>query len=406
VIIGAGAAGLAMAIFVRRANPSRSVVLLEGAARPGAKILISGGGRCNVTNTVVTEADFWGGRSTIVRRILRAFSESDAAQWFRDLGVPLHEESGGKLFPDSNRARDVLDALLREVDAQGARLFVDQRVQSVTKDTDGFAVTTSKTVIRASSVVLATGGRSVPKTGSDGAGYAFAQRLGHTIVETTPGLAPLLLDDDGLHRSLSGVSHEAELTVWVEGAATIRLSGSLLWTHFGISGPVALNASRHWARARLEGKPVEMTLSFCPGESFDAVDARLTRFVQDRPKASVLTAASTFVPVSVAAAILTRVEIDPETPLAQLERRERRRLTHAFTEWQLPVSDTRGFNFAEVTAGGVALGEIDPSTMESRTCAGLYLVGEILDVDGRIGGFNFQWSWSTAAVAARGLASR
>jgi len=381
-------------------------VVLEGASKPGAKILISGGGRCNVTNTVVTEADFWGGKSTIVRRILRAFSADQAAQFFRELGVPLHAEADGKLFPDSNRARDVLDRLLGELDECGAALCTDHRVHAVTRDAGVFAITTSHDTLRAHAVVLACGGRSVPKTGSDGAGYAIAERLGHTIVPTTPALAPLLLGDAGWPRLLSGVSHQAELSIRVANVHTIRLTGSLLWTHFGISGPVAMNASRHWARATLDGKAVAITVSFCPGQSFDEVDARLARFAHDRPKAAVLTAVSSFLPAAVSAAILQRVELDPEAPLAHLSRNDRRRVTHALTDWPLTVTDTRGYNFAEVTAGGVSLAEIDPSSMESRTCPGLYLVGEILDVDGRIGGFNFQWSWSTAAVAARSLALR
>lgn len=380
-------------------------MVLEGASKPGAKILISGGGRCNVTNTVVTEADFWGGKSTIVRRILRTFPADQAAQFFRELGVPLHAEADGKLFPDSNRARDVLDALLGELDACGAVLCTDHRVHAVTRDASMFALTTSHDTLRAHAVVLACGGRSVPKTGSDGAGYAIAERLGHAIVPTTPALAPLLLGD-ARPRALSGVSHEAELTIRVDNVQTLRLTGSLLWTHFGISGPVAMNASRHWARATLEGKTVAITVSFCPGQSFDEVDARLARLAHDRPKASVLTAVSSFLPASVSAVILYRVELDPEAALAHLSRNDRRRVTHALTESPLTVTDTRGYNFAEVTAGGVSLAEIDPASMESRTCPGLYLVGEILDVDGRIGGFNFQWSWSTAAVAARSLALR
>jgi predicted Rossmann fold flavoprotein len=381
------------------------VLLLEGARRPGAKILISGGGRCNVTNTVVTERDFWGGRSAIVRQILRAFPAAETAAFFRSLGVPLHAEADGKLFPDSNRARDVLEALLREVDAGGVPLFAEHRVTDVARDPRGFTISTSRGVVVAKAVVLATGGRSVPKTGSDGGGYAIAARLGHSIVETTPGLAPLIVPDEvAPHRQLSGVSHEVELTIWANDAAELRLRGALLWTHFGVSGPVALNASRHWARARLDGKTAIITINFCPGHTFDDVDTRLVRLATDRPKASVSTVLANLIPSSVASALAHRLAIDNEVVLAHLSRNDRRRLAHGLTAWPLPVSDTRGYNYAEVTAGGVALTEIDPTTMESRRCAGLYLVGEMLDVDGRIGGFNFQWGWSTAAVAARGLA--
>jgi predicted Rossmann fold flavoprotein len=401
-------------VFTRRLTPARSVLLLESANKPGAKILISGGGRCNVTNAVIAETDFWGGRKTIVRQILRAFPAGDTVAFFRELGVPLHEEADGKLFPDSNRARDVLDGLLRELARTGARLVSGCRVLDVTREAGGFRVSTSRGALLATAVVLATGGCSLPKTGSDGAGLRIAERLGHTTVATTPGLAPLLLlNDDGLHRELSGVSHDVELTIWVNDAADVRLRGALLWTHFGVSGPVVLNASRHWARARLEGKKVALTANFCPGRRFEEIDARLTTLASERPKASVQAALSTELPASVAAALPGRlpIESDPVSRvgtqvLAHLSRDHRRRLAHALAEWTLPVSETRGYNYAEVTAGGIALGEIDASTMESRVCPGLFVVGEALDVDGRIGGFNFQWAWASAFVAAHGVVSR
>jgi predicted Rossmann fold flavoprotein len=404
-IVGAGAAGLATAIFARRAGPTRSVLLLDGARKPGAKILISGGGRCNVTNTVVTERDFWGGRRSIVKHILRQFSADEAVAFFRGLNVPLREEAGGKLFPVSGRARDVLDALGRGAEAAGVQLVSGRRVLGVERFNGAFRLATSEGAIDSSCIVLATGGQSVPKTGSDGAGFEFARRLGHTIVPTTPALVPLVLDEtiNAIHRELSGVSHDAELVVWVDGRISTRLTGSLLWTHFGISGPVALNASRHWLRADLEGRAVRLTLSFCPGCTFDDLETWWIDTTAARPKASVLTALSGRIPAAVAAAMVRRLEIDATRSLAHLTRIERRALSNALVTWPLAVEACRGYNYAEATAGGVALDEIDPATMASRVCPGLYLVGEILDVDGRIGGFNFQWAWSTAHVAGRAL---
>jgi predicted Rossmann fold flavoprotein len=267
VVVGAGAAGLATAIFARRADPARRVVLLDGARKPGAKILVSGGGRCNVTNAAVRETDFWGGKRTIVRQILRAFPAGRTVDFFRELGVTLHEEAGGKLFPDSNRARDVLDALLDGARRAGVDLRAGVRLLDVSRNGDGFALATSAGPLHASHVVLATGGQSLAKTGSDGAGYAIARTLGHTIVPLTPALAPLLFDPDtpySIHGGLSGVAVDAEISVWIDGALAIRIAGALLWTHFGVSGPVVLNASRHWARARLEERAVRMTLNYYP----------------------------------------------------------------------------------------------------------------------------------------------
>ena len=355
----------------------------------------------------MTDADFWGGRSSVVRRILRAFPAEDAVAFFRDIGVTLHEEADGKLFPDSNRSRDVLDALLREAARTGVTLVSGCRVLDVSRasPSDGFTLATSNGAIRTARVVLATGGQSLPKTGSDGAGFAIAKRLGHTIVEPTPALAPLVLSSDGIHRDLSGVSQDVELAIWIDGAIAIRLRGAMLWTHFGVSGPVALNASRHWLRAQLAGRSVAIAVNFHPGQQFDDVDDEWTRRSTAQPRSTVQTALGTTVPASMAAVLLQRLGIDGGQALAHFTRDDRRRLSRALVEWPLPVTGTRGYNYAEATAGGVTLTEIDPSTMQSRVCRGLYLVGEMLDVDGRIGGFNFQWAWSTAYVAGRAIAA-
>jgi predicted Rossmann fold flavoprotein len=380
--------------------------VLDGAKRPGAKILVSGGARCNVTNVVVRDADFWGGSRATVRRVLRAFSAEDAAAFFRRIGVPLHEEADGKLFPDSNRARDVLDALLRELREAGAMLLADHRVFDVVRQADGFSIATSHGDLSATHVVLATGGLSLPKSGSDGAGIAIAARLGHTVVPPTPALAPLLLaESEPMHRELAGVTHDAELAIWIDKRVATKLRGSMLWTHFGLSGPVALNASRHWLRMIVDGERPSMTVNMCGGDSFEAVDARLASLARDRPKTSLGVLLTTFLPASLAAAMLRQLALDPLTTAAHLPRAERRRLAHAIVEWSLPVTGSRGYTYAEATAGGIALNEIDPTTMESRVCPGLFLVGEMLDVDGRLGGFNFQWAWSTAYVAAGGLAA-
>jgi predicted Rossmann fold flavoprotein len=404
-IVGAGAAGLATAIFTRRLNSGRSVLLLDGASRPGAKILVSGGSRCNVTNAVVSDADFWGGRRSVIRRVLRAFPVHDTIRFFREIGVALHEEADGKLFPDSERARDVLQALLDETRRTGTTLEAGTRVLDVVHEKNEFRLVTSRGDIRAARLVLATGGQSLPKSGSDGAGFEIARRLGHTIVATTPALVPLLLEDGAraMHRELSGVAQPVELTLQVEGSTSIRLTGALLWTHFGISGPVTLNMSRHWLRARLEDRFSTLTANMCPGQTFEEVDASWTRRAAERPLTTLMTGLSAMIPASVAAAILNRLKLDPDMTLAHFTRDDRRRLTHALTAWPFEVTGSRGYTYAEATAGGLTLGEIDPSSMQSRICPGLFIVGEILDVDGRIGGFNFQWAWSSAHVAATAL---
>jgi predicted Rossmann fold flavoprotein len=411
LIVGAGAAGLATAIFTRSRNPWLRVRLLDGAKQPGAKILVSGGGRCNVTNRVVTERDFWGGPPTIIRRVLRALPVDATVRFFESAGVTLHEERDGKLFPDSNRARDVLDALLNQAACHGVEQLWSHRVTAIALRDGRFVVSTPAGDLTAARVVLASGGQSLPKSGSDGTGYRLAQALGHRIVPTTPALTPLLLAPDlstsngtTMHAELSGVSLDATLTVWIDGRAEVRLRESLLWTHFGISGPVALNVSRHWLRAVLEGRTVAVTANVAGDLDFEAVERFWLDRARDRPASSIATTLTSLVPASVAVALLERLSVDPAITLAALRRDDRRRLTAALTEWPLAVTGSRGYNYAEATAGGVDLREIDPATMESRHCPGLHLVGEILDVDGRIGGFNFQWAWSSASVAASALA--
>jgi predicted Rossmann fold flavoprotein len=403
-VVGAGAAGLAAAIFTARAAPALQVVCLDGARRIGAKILVSGGSRCNVTNRIVTEGDYWGGSPRVVRRVLRAFPAERAAAFFASLGVAMHEEDDGKLFPDTNRSRTVLDALLAEAQRLNVRVETDSRVVGLTHAPPCFTIAIAGGRERtARAVVLATGGRSLPKSGSDGFGFSLAQRFGHGYIETTPALAPLMLGD-GWHESLSGVSHPARLTLRAGDRVEVQLTGALLWTHFGASGPVALNLSRHWHRARLEGKDVAVTVDLCPDDSFESLEAWLLEQERARPRARVATILATKLPAAVADHWLARARLDGETTMAHLTRDGRRALIHALIATPLDVRDSRGYSYAEVTAGGIPLDEIDPATMESRIRPGVFLVGEMLDVDGRLGGFNFQWAWSSGWVAGQAIA--
>ena len=407
VIVGAGAAGLATAIFALRHDPQARIAILDGARKPGAKILVSGGSRCNVTNRVVSEKDFNGGRPATIRTILRALPVPATIAFFAGIGVPLHEEPAGKLFPDSNRSRDVLEALLNELARLGGAIRVEHRVTAVRPGAGGFDIETSHGTLRTRRVVLATGGLSLPKTGSDGTGLDFARALGHTIVATTPALAPLLLGHGtSPTAAISGVTTRVRLDLRVGRALATRIPGSMLWTHFGISGPAALDLSRHWLRAELQGANCEVTANLAPSHTFETLDAEWQTAVRRQPRASVHNRLALLLPASLAALLLEQQGVAPSRILAELTREDRRALVHAIVGWRLPVTGSRGYSYAEATAGGVDLSEIDPSTMESRRCAGVFLVGEMLDVDGRLGGFNFQWAWSSALVAGRALARR
>lgn len=420
VVIGAGAAGLASAIFTARAARNARVVCVDGARTIGAKILVSGGSRCNVSNRVVDERDFWGGSRRVVRRVLRAFPAARAAAFFEALGVALHEEEDGKLFPDTNRSRTVLDALLREASQLGVVIETGQRVCELLPRRGGFSIVTGTgSRLTARAVVMATGGKSLPKSGSDGFGYELAARLGHGHVPTTPALAPLVLEGkaprvegagngaDGERaswRRLAGVAHPAALSLRTSAGIAVRVEGAMLWTHFGISGPVALNMSRHWHRAALEARSPLVSLNVLPGETFESLEAWLLEQDRQRPRAQVATVLSARLPAAVADAWCASAGLAPGETMAHLPREYRRQLIRALVDTPLPVIGSRGYAYAEVTAGGVPLDEIDPATMESRVTPGLYLAGEILDVDGRLGGFNFQWAWSSAFVAGQAIA--
>jgi predicted Rossmann fold flavoprotein len=404
IVVGAGAAGLATAIFARRLGCAQ-VRVVDGAARPGAKILVSGGSRCNVTNASVTERDFWGGRRSVIKRVLSRLPVSETIAFFHEIGVPLKEEPSEKLFPRSDRSRDVLEALLAAARAVEVTISPGVRVHRIEPRAGGFHLETSRGPLTAGAVVLATGGLSLPKTGSDGGGLQMARELGHSIVPTTPGLAPLVLRGS-FNEGISGVSQEVELTLTVGGRVSQRIRGPMLWTHFGVSGPAALDMSRHWLRARLDGHGAAVTTSVCPGVRFEAVDRALTSMAADHPRLTLHGGVSASLPVSVGAALLKHIGVDQDLRLADLTRDVRRAVAHALTDLSLPIADSRGYNYAEVTAGGVALDEIDVPSMESRKCAGLFFAGEILDVDGRLGGFNFQWAWSSGRAAAEGLVRR
>ena len=224
------------------------------------------------------------------------------------------------------------------------------------------------------------------------------------MTETYPALVPLVLQPTFFHAALSGLSQDVELSTFVDAKLADRRRGSLLFTHFGISGPVVLDASRHWVLAQAQGRAAELRASFVPGESFDGIERGIMAAAVARPSRTPLRLLAESMPERLAIELLRVAGVEASMPLAQLSRLQRRALVHALVELPLPVEAARGWDYAEVTAGGVPLGEVSFRTMESRRLPGLYLIGEMLDCDGRIGGFNFQWAWATGFVAGRAAA--
>jgi len=397
-VVGAGAAGLMAAIQARRAHPGRRVLLVDGARTLGAKILVSGGARCNVTHHEVDETAFAGSSQKAIRKVLRRFGVALTVSFFRELGVILKKEETGKLFPTTDRARTVLDALLGAARAAGVEIRHPWRVTSLERSGDGFRLgSPGGGSLLAGRVVLATGGRSLPKTGSDGGGYALARGLGHSLTPRIfPGLVPLTLPRDHVLCTLSGLSAPATLEArTAEGRRLASFTGSTLCTHFGLSGPAVLDISRYFIAARLEDGGTRLVASWLPGEAAEDLEVAL-RGLGPQTIGRFLTRR---LPERLARALCAAAAVDGSLPGHQLTREARRALVQTVTAMDLPITGDRGFDVAEVTAGGVPLAELDLDTMESRRSPGLWLCGEICDVDGRVGGFNFQWAWASGYVA-------
>jgi predicted Rossmann fold flavoprotein len=398
-VVGCGAAGLMAAIQAgRRAAAQgrpRSIVAVDGAARIGAKILVAGGGRCNVTHDVVDETAFAGSTPPAIRNVLRRFGVGETVRFFAELGVHLKHEETGKLFPVTDRARTVLDALMRAAGRAGVAIENPWRVESLSKEAAGFVLRSPAGEIVARRVILATGGRSLPKSGSDGHGYEIARRLGHTTTpRILPGLVPIVVAEDCFVRRLSGVTVPAAITLRSgTGKALRSFTGSMLCTHSGISGPPALDISRYWLDARQDDDGAQLSIDWAPGRREEQVRAELER------KGAVGRLLSSFLPDRLADALCREAGVDPGISFERLARDGRSKLVGTVCAYRLPATGDRGFTHAEVTAGGIPLAQVNLKTMESRVCPGLFLVGEILDVDGRIGGFNFQWAWSSGFVA-------
>jgi predicted Rossmann fold flavoprotein len=400
VVIGGGAAGSMAAIF---AAGGRRVLLLESTRDGGRKILISGGGRCNVLPSSLSPEQYITASSpNTLKKMLLSWPLSDQRRFFEEeLNIPLAlEPETGKLFPVSNRARDVRDGLLHEVRERGGEIWFEARVNTIARSHAGtWKVSLSDgREVEAACVILATGGLSVPQTGSDGRGFEIARKLGHTVHATYPALTPLTADPPR-HASLAGISLEVQLSAPLTRGRFVT-QGGFLFTHRGYSGPSVLDVSHLAVLSRLQGghrQSIEVRWTELEADGWE-------RLFRESPGGTAGSVVRRNLPDRLAEALLAEANVDPGRPLAQLRREERARLVTALTAYPLPWTADEGYKKAEVTGGGVALSEVDPRTMQSRLNPGLLLCGEILDAFGPIGGYNFAWAWATGRAA--GLAAR
>lgn len=398
IVLGAGAAGLMAAI--NAAERSRRVILLEKGKKAGVKILMSGGTRCNITHDCDARSivEAFGPNGKFLHSALAAFGPDDAVAFFEAEGVATKVEETGKVFPVSDKALDVLHALLRRLHRSGVTLALSEAAMGIAKVDTGFRVTTTLRELICEHLIITTGGRSYPGCGTTGDGYAFAQQFGHSIVPTTPALVPLKVNAAWV-KELMGVTlpHVGLKVREGEKVLTAR-AGSMLFAHFGLTGPAPLDVSRA-VSGHANPRSLTLEIDFLPGERETAIDEFLKTESLAAGKQLLAGILSRKITRRLADQLLTLTALPMDRTAAALSKVDRQKLVAAVKRLSVPLSGTLGFEKAEVTAGGVSLSEVDSRTMESKLCPGLYLAGEVLDLDGWIGGYNFQSAWSTGWLA-------
>jgi predicted Rossmann fold flavoprotein len=417
IVVGAGAAGLFCAITA--AEQRRRVLLLEKNRRPGVKILMSGGTRCNLTQNTNARgiAEAYGDQGRFLHSALATLSPQQLVAWFEAEGVPTKIEETNKIFPVSDRAADVVEALVQALHRTGATLALEEPVTDIALAADGFAVQTPRRTLTARSVVVTTGGLSYPGSGTTGDGFAWAQRLGHTIVPTRPALTPLTTNDRWV-QELSGLTipdvsvqvRPAEGTTsdipalaqrrakGIKRGVLAEQRGSFLFTHFGLSGPAVLDVSRA-VTSHPSPSSLILVCDFLPDVSREALEEQMRSEWATDGRKHALAVVARLVPRRLAESLFARLGLTPELRGAEVSKRDRVRLATEIKQTQIHLSGALGYKKAEVTAGGVSLAEVDSRTMQSKLVSGLFFAGEVLDLDGPIGGYNFQAAFATGRLA-------
>jgi len=410
IIIGGGAAGLMAAIRAAElgAEKGARILLLEKGKKPGVKILMSGGSRCNITHHCSNRdiATAFGKNGQCLLSPLSSFGVEDTVRFFEAEGVKTKIESTGKIFPVSNKASDVLEALLHRLERTGAVLACEKSVQSIKRGADGFTVAGQGFSFLGKRILIASGGKSFPRCGTTGDAYTWLKELGHSIVSTHPSLVPLTTNLPWI-RDLSGITlKDTRVEVGTNGKAIAADRNAWLFTHFGYSGPAPMNLSRWITTSSGAGW---LRLDSLPELSAQAVESHILQSLPSMGKRSLVSLLAHLfgeaVPQRWAEALVGQASIPLERKGSELGKTERQKLVQALKGLQLQVAGSCGFDKAEVTAGGVNVKEVDFKTMQSRIVPNLFLAGEILDLDGPIGGFNFQSAWSTGWRAGTSLVS-
>ena len=397
IIIGAGAAGLCAAINLARAR--RQVTLLEQNSRVGKKILVSGNGKCNIDNRHIDPSRFHSQNPDFVRQVLKGYDFPVVERFFFSLGLPLVEGKEGKMFPMSLQASSVTELLEYEAKRAGVEIVCDCTVTSVDKEGDTFTLETTQGTKNAAQLVLTSGSPAAPQLGGSNSGYAFATKLGHTLVPRHPALVQLCSEESWV-KGCAGVKVAGIAKLYANGEYITEKKGDILFTNYGISGLAILDLSREVSIRLSNFDYCELSLDLMPEYSKEKLTNLLLDRVQKESEKPIGLWLHGILNKKLIAIIIeqskSRVKLEKE-----LNRKEINKLVHAIKNLKLSINDTRGFKGAEVATGGVNTAEIDPQTMASKITPGLYFAGEILDVDGDRGGFNFHWAWVTGMRVSR-----
>ncbi|MCX5911316.1 MAG: NAD(P)/FAD-dependent oxidoreductase [Deltaproteobacteria bacterium] len=406
IVIGGGASGLMAA--GRAAEEGSRVLLLEKMGRVGIKLAITGQGRCNLTNAgdLPTFIENFHHNGKFLYNAFSRFFNQDLISFFQSRGVPVVEERGRRIFPASNRAEDIVRVLRDYARSHGVKVLIHSPAREVLQNKGEVeGVRTEKEIFKAPGVILATGGASYSQTGSNGDGYAMALRLGHRLEPIRPALVPIEIDDPSI-RSLQGLTLKNVRAAFFSGNRKIGEEfGEMIFTHFGVSGPIILTLSGKVVEALPMGK-MDLRLDLKAALSPEQVENRLIREFQEQPRQQIQSLMGHLLPKSLVPLILKRTGVSPEAKGGEIRVVERREIQRVLKEWRLPVKGARPLEEAIVTAGGVAVREIHPATMESKIVKGLHFCGEVIDVDGKTGGYNLQAAFSTGWLAGEAAARR
>jgi len=403
IVIGGGASGMVAAISAARLGAF--VTILERNPRIGKKILTTGNGRCNFTNVNNDISFYHGTNPKFAYGALSQFTVYDTIRFFDELGIEHKVEERGKVFPMSDQASSVLDVLMYELNRLGVNIVCDALVNSVLKVNDTFKVETENgEVYWADKVIIATGGRAMPSSGSDGRGYDLAIMTGHTIVDTYPSLVQLMLEGEFFKR-IDGVKIQGTAEILHNNKSIAADSGDILFTNYGVSGPPILQLSRTAGELLNKGKEVYIKIIIMDKMSREELLAILNKRFQAAINKPLDFSFVGFINKRLIPVILAEAGItDIKRPVAELSYKQRDRIIDVLTDWRFKVRGTKGWQSAQATAGGVDTRQIDSYTMESKIMKGLYFAGEIIDIDGLCGGYNLQWAWSSGFVAGRSAA--